>query len=158
MQSAVWPLSKQQISAGDFIPAEVDSGEGQIRAWAPRHVDERRRDRQRMTRKEQKRSEVFMDPLISVHFWCRYIIMRSFSDTECIVAFWWEGFFRVVPGFWSNFNCWWGCSTGYVTNIMFYHKHSMDAGDDVMAVTVLQQSLFENMLLMRNHLNVEWSS
>lgn len=54
---------------------------------------------------------------------------------------WWEGFFSVVPGLWSHFNCWWGCSTVYVTNVMFHHKHtSMDAGDDVMAVTVSQQS------------------
>ncbi len=41
MQSAVWPLSKQQISAGDFIPVEIGFGEGQFRARAQRHVDEK---------------------------------------------------------------------------------------------------------------------
>lgn len=54
MQSAVWPLSEPQISAGDFIPAETGSARVQLRARARHHVDERGRDRPRLTRKEQK--------------------------------------------------------------------------------------------------------
>lgn len=34
MQSAVWPLSEQQISAGGFIPAEIGSVRVQLRARA----------------------------------------------------------------------------------------------------------------------------
>lgn len=42
-QSAVWPLSEQQISAGDFIPGEIGFPlRGQIRARTPRRAGGRR--------------------------------------------------------------------------------------------------------------------